>query len=672
TGIYLCNASDVFVENNRIFVDSPYPNAIEYRFKGSRDNLIRGNETNRKIVSRNGGQAVVISNKIDPGFRLAVTSPPAGVKAPAREVPKAVTAPRADTRPESIRTDGIQAFHQSGQTFITFGEAVNPFPAGTTYGQYHAGKEAYRKKYRYRLYRASKPITSVKGLTPLADIPSFSGINAYFYGKNTAKKHGSQPLIRYVVKSGSSQLPAGIGLHVFTPGKPGSAYYAVTTVTKGQEDTRIVPGKNATRHPVKETQGKGIPVRQRIERPESFTYVKGPALHFYTRWETPPNAAVDGKPFDYLVGIPANLAKPASVGIHMHGWGRNLLKGYAWWQNATKGAILLASNQDPYDWWTGYREDYFNGSSSREKKPVIRPYTTSRLLSFVDWLKSEGKWQIDLSRTFTAGVSMGGSGSIMMALRYPDRIAWNRSWVGVHKPLLSPQFKSSYEKVWGKPGEGLLFENGEKVWEYYDDTVYLGRHPDKDVGLICFSNGKNDAGIGWKQAVLFLNALQKARQPHIFAWGQAGHGQRAAMPKDAQGHTMPIDISTRLSLPAFTNCSLDDNPGNGDPADGASEGQVNQWLYWETKNIVDKTDRWEITVGLTKKSPAGECRVDITPRRLQRFKAAPKEIVGWELRSFNGTTLDRGKVVVDHWGLVTVEGVRVTRAKNRLVLTKQP
>ena len=32
--------------------------------------------------------------------------------------------------------------------------------------------------------------------------------------------------------------------------------------------------------------------------------------------------------------------------------------GYGWWYNAEQGAFLLAPNQDPYDWWTGYHERY--------------------------------------------------------------------------------------------------------------------------------------------------------------------------------------------------------------------------------------------------------------------------------------------------------------------------
>ncbi len=63
TGICLCNAKGIIVENNTIKIDSDYPNAIEYRFKGSYDILICDNEVNKKITARDGGRARILDNK---------------------------------------------------------------------------------------------------------------------------------------------------------------------------------------------------------------------------------------------------------------------------------------------------------------------------------------------------------------------------------------------------------------------------------------------------------------------------------------------------------------------------------------------------------------------------------------------------------------------------------
>jgi pimeloyl-ACP methyl ester carboxylesterase len=363
--------------------------------------------------------------------------------------------------------------------------------------------------------------------------------------------------------------------------------------------------------------------------------------------------------------VPAKLANPAPVGIHLHCWGGNLTSGYGWWFNAEKGSILLASNEVPYDWWTGYHELKWSGPKSKAawQKGMVRPYSQRRMLSFLDWMAK--KWKVDLARTFVAGSSMGGSGAPMLAIRYPERIAWCISWVGVHTPAESPTFKNSYANSYGEPEWQVKFEDGTPVWDHFDDTWYLRQYPEKEIGLITFSNGKNDNAIGWPQAAEFHRALQETKRPHVFVWGQAGHGQRATMPVSLGERVLPIDVRIDQTLPAFTHCSLDDDPGDGDPDHGDAKGQSNLYLYWETADIVERASLWEMTVGLIAKAPKNDGTVDITPRRCQQFRAKPGARLKWT-NSVDGKALQRGEATADEHGLVTLEKVRVTKAKHRI------
>jgi hypothetical protein len=289
------------------------------------------------------------------------------------------------------------------------------------------------------------------------------------------------------------------------------------------------------------------------------------------------------------------------------------------------------------------------------------------MLSFLDWVAT--RWDVDLARTHVAGASMGGSGSPMLAIRYADRIAWTVSWVGVHIPDKSPTFTNSYERVYGKRAWDVKFEDGTSVWNYFSDPWYLRNNPEKEVGLICFANGKNDGGIGWPQAVDFYRALQETRRPHIFVWGQDGHGQRARLPVSLGDREMPMDLRIDQSQPAFANCSLDDDPGDGDLARGDSVGQVNLYLYWETDGVVDRTSHWEMTVGLVEKTPDDQCIVDVTPRRLQRFKPKPGTTIQWTNTSVvDGKQIQVGEATVDQHGLITLERVQVSKGTNRLSL----
>ncbi len=569
---------------------------------------------------------------------------------------------------------GLAVRHRAGQTFLTWREVKVPgLKQPVEDGISAAALKKLRRRLeqagavRYRVYRSEKPIRSVRGLKPIAEVQPFSCWNADYYGIYPKGEHKA---LRYVIEDGAKPLAAGTGLYVHNPPKAGVGYYAVTVSAGGARDPIVGKG-NSLSAGVKETVGRGVPVLQRIEKRNQWQYVSGGVtLNYYVRWESPPNCSEEGRGYDYLVAVPPKLAKPAPVGIHLHCWGGSLNGGYGWWYNAEKGHLLIASNQIPYDWWTGYHELYWKPKGGKDQwaKGVVRPYSQTRMLSFLAWVAT--KWDVDLKRTHVAGNSMGGSGSPMFAIRRGDRIAWAVGWVGVHVPAKTPQFKGSYERVYGKIDWGVKFEDGTNVWDHFSDVWYLRNNPKKETGFITFSNGKNDGGIGWPQAFEFWRALQETKRPHVFVWGQGGHGQRARMPVTLGERILEIDIRTDQTLPAFSNCSLDDNPGKGDPKDGDPKGQSNLYLYWETATIVDEPGRWEMTVSLIDKAPKDECTVDITPRRCQKLKVKPGEKVKWVCKPSKGGKQQTGQATADKHGLVTLEKVRIRKGGVRVRITR--
>ena len=560
----------------------------------------------------------------------------------------------------------LKATHRDGQTFLTWQEADTP-GADDSLSIADSMKLAaeWKPRLAFRVYRADKPIASVAGLEPIGTTGPLSCWNAAFPVEH---KFGPQDMMaRFVIEEGKPPLAAGTGLYVHNPAAVGKAYYAVVAVLDGKE-----VGTASTAVAVDEKPGIGVPVLQstrKLEGKEEFNFVAGPTLHTFIRWEAPPHANRENMASEILVAVPKNLPQPASLGLHLHCWGGSPKGGYGWWFNAEKGAILVAPNQYPYDWWTGYHERYGLGPRDERswKDGVVHPYTQRRVLSLLDWAAT--RWQVDPSQTFVAGNSMGGSGAPMLALRHPQRFAWAVGWVGIHVPELSDHFKASYANVYGDPAWNVKFEDGTPVWEHFNDAAYLRKHVEQDTPFLTWSNGRNDAAIGWKQAVEFAAAMQETKRPHIFMWGNNGHNQRALMPLSLEQRVNPLDLRVDQSQPAFTRCSLDGKPGNGDPGDGDAEGNFNLYLFWDTKDVVDDADAWEMTVGLAPKAPEAECRVDLTPRRLQRFKPRAGETLQWTNTS-GGKEVQAGTVKVDAHGLATIEGLTVGKDRNRVRVTR--
>jgi hypothetical protein len=465
-------------------------------------------------------------------------------------------------------------------------------------------------------------------------------------------------------------------------------------VENGRESRAVTPGLNATSEAVEESVGPGAPVLQLASRPSSFHQQSNPVLDFYTRWEAPPNSAVESLPVDYLVAVPENCPKPAPCGLHLAGLGNGEMGGYGWWQYYDGGSILVASNPVPMDGWSGHHEKFWAYSRRPAPDPGrqaaftagdVKPYTQNRLVSFLDW--AGPRYDIDRSRMFVTGSAEGGSGAVMLAIARPEEFAFCNSWVGGYSPAAASWFKPSYERAYGREDWGTEAEDGSSPWSYFDDSERLLKDPAVEVPLLILANGKDDRDAGWPQAAILAEVLQITRQPHIFSWSMQGQAARTRLPISlSDAPPMMLNLKSDQSLPAFTRCSLDDNYGSGaelspprrfelrpgrfktDFYDGDHEGQLNQYLFWETADIVDESGRWEMTIGLIPQAPKDDCAVDVTPRRTRKFNPSPGIMVDWVNLS-GGREVQRGQAVVDEYGLVTIPKVSVGKGGNRLVLT---
>jgi hypothetical protein len=597
---------------------------------------------------------------------------------------------RAAPTPVTQVTNASARF-QDGDAMITFME-VNP-PLTDTAMRCTVMHAAFANldtgdMIRYRIYRSTQALTSeaaLQGAELIDEITSLSMWNHDFYGINE-NYHGCKnrdvPAIRYPVDN-EILPPAGTGIYVnrFTGTGSETAYYFVSHTKNGAEDfSSLTQGVNATGS-VSESPGTGMVLLREVVQDISISGAMSNSTgYYYVRWECPPNANMPSTPHNYLVALPPASLKSDSfpVSVMLHCWGGKMTQGYGWWYRADEGSMLLATIQNPYDWWTAYHECL--GTMKSFHEGTVKPYTQIRILSFLnDFVKNN--YSIDMNRVLLAGSSMGGSGASTWGLRSGHIFSHIISWVGVHIPKESPGFYGSYSGVYGDSSWNTIYTNeglarfgypvitandNVSVWDYWDNTRWLAANVATETPWMSNSNGKADGGIGWPQAWKNGWAMANTKRPYNFYFGDGGHGERAQL-LDGTDRICGLDFRLNQSQPAFTNCTLDDDLG-ATPADAAAPGQMNRWFKWDVNTVVDQTDQWAMDILLINAAPSVVCTVDITPRRLQNLEHGPGSTYNWELVE-GSNTIASGNVTADQNNLITIEDVQITKLARTLKLS---
>ncbi len=505
----------------------------------------------------------------------------------------------------------------------------------------------------YRVYRHRQRVTAanVHQAEVLAEVGPLSGLDTevykiHFKGEylNQWEEPGS-PMFTFRIGDGTALMP-GEALYVHTPPRSGRAYYAVTTVLAGTENLAHFGTGNALAEPVEEKPESPRPVLQfkQVDR-----YSEEPIESWYRFWAAPPYCNLPSRSFRVAYAVSDRYQGPGPLEIGTISGAFNVReeirvpkpdrvslkieRQLAWmpalFYNEGRGTLRAASE---------CRVDYF---SERYMELVI------------NWVMD--RYPVDRSQI---------SGSLLyFGLRHPE----------IFPKMSFGTYTATYDYRWapGNPAHlgpmGIKTVDGEDAWEMYSVGGYVLEYPERDIPfLICISGTGKDRGhtseFGWQDDPRGWRALMDARQPFVASWSGGGD---------------PYDFSRKLahvawdlSVPAFSDCSLDNNPGNGDPADGDYYGQINGYLAWAS-DVVDERGRWEMTVYVTDDCRRDTCTVDLTPRHCRRFKPRPGERFAWTNTSLaNQKQVQSGTLTADEWGLVTIEKLRVTKGKHRIQIVK--
>ncbi len=581
----------------------------------------------------------------------------------------------------------LRAVHHEGQTFLTWKEHEDIMAGAEPVTLEKLEQKLLplrgKREVRYRVYAQDKPIT-VQGLaqaTLVADVPFV--LSAYYLDSvrtiehpNRERGEGSTPFIggararrdpvpRYVIAEGRPPLPRGCGLYVRTVTKPGKTYYAVVTAVNGREaigSGGLGAGSSLARAVDEKVAPPGPVWQSQYVRKDPDARQPPWVVGRYNFWLEMPYSNVP-RQLQVAVGWPEQIdpAKKLPLYVHLGSYGSQA----AFIAHHSGGSqVVLCPPYDQDDPMCQGRHECLGTYKSYEQG-VVHNWAQRRTFAMMDWCGR--RFPIDPERVTLRGQFC------CWALRYPEKFT---SVVGdAYGNFSKGREAQKHGSTWGPYPYGSRNWAGADHWDWMNICKYVRENPAKElpfhVSLPYGSSHVGDMGP-WAWQELY-RALHDTKRAFTARWGDCWAGSPPA-------GDMAGQIKLHQSLPAFRNCSLDDNPGDGAfdvgavGSDGDPSGNINGYQFWETDSIVDEPDRWEMTVYLYDgdkygrgRAPADACTTDLTPRRCQRFRAKPGEQLKWTNTSLkDNRVVQKGTAEADRWGLVTVEKLIVSKGRNRI------
>lgn len=506
------------------------------------------------------------------------------------------------------------------------------------------------KNLQYNVYRSTLPLLTSGQLTS----STFLGFVRDSSSKNIFWSQQSGEKIFFKIKDSGQPLASNKGLYVVTCTN-NQSYYYVVTVTKlstNIEDKTILPGINSSLLPVSEVVAQPKPVWQ-----DSIVVKNGEVKQLYVQFvnnqETalyPAMNSTGSYGFNFFITKRGTATKyPLFV----------LFEGFG--NDATKSISLDSMYTNCYamgvfDWLPIPQSDGGTGDNSffccwHEKfniysnsNPIptsgtVKTYSQKRYWEAIEWLASQVS--IDTTRIYLKGTSASGYGALITANLRPEKIA---AVYGMVEPFSTGASNDLTKQMWGTTSSKL--KTDVLKWNTPDTLAFtdlkdqqkmVSYNELRSMPVIYDVHGKKDKTIAWNENTIeWLDSLEINHIGGTWYWDQRNHSQDN---KDfTSDETRPdfYRFATNVSYPAFSNCSINQNPGNGIPTNGKPHGAINGYLDWHD-DIADNQCNYTIHLfvkdfyvgGVLDPAQYSTCQTDITFRRLQKFQPANGAIIKW-------------------------------------------
>ena len=508
----------------------------------------------------------------------------------------------------------------------------------------------------YRIYRSAVPITAetfkdaeFAGEADPLNIYNWRMRKILSHGEYYGKHEDPENVIATFCLSDYEGILPGFAFYVHSPSKDDKAYYAITVIQNGVENTSLGEG-NSLAQPVDEKLAPAQPVKY-FTTVVKFKKNSDKANQYsFLYWIAPPYALLpSNKPKIIDAVVPLDFKEPGPLQIC-----------FVEVKPDIPGTMMLSIEQAGE---LCYNDGQGTLKSYKESK--LEYYPERYFMNILKWAFSQ--WKIDPIRI------VGWKGmSLHLAIRHPELF-------GIFWPDGPEFYSNNFDQKWNPYGNSLASRigppevvktpDGQPGWEVFNIAWYLKQDPAKDIPFMgcLFSqpkDGNHGAEYGWQDDPKGWAALRDARQPFVAQWGG---GNISPVVKKAL-----FGLRWDRSVPAFSNCSLDNNPGNADSCEGEPWGQINGYLLWQYDDILDAPDRWEMTVMLVEDAPAKLCYVDVTPRHCKAFKPKAGDRFSWTNTVLSeNKAIQTGELTADAWGLVTLPTAVISKGKNRLTLAKK-
>jgi hypothetical protein len=552
----------------------------------------------------------------------------------------------------------IKATYKGGQVFITW-------------------KNLSGTNKRYKIYRSSEKI----GNSTKLNSSIFMGYVTDNSGKNIRKSQLKGTDHYYKIDATDSPLDANSGLFVLTCADNKKWFYAVTTedIATGVETKTISLGANSMSVSTQEHKESPQPVLQ-----QTLDLGGGTTSYEYVIWGNKQSTSTMGA-FNNVGSIGYNFTfiqhSQTEDGLYV------LYRDDDPFSDATPDncedcSVLLIDDWLPNGfrtYWFGYNENYdiYSSSNGIPTTGTIRAYTQTRIRYILNWVTET--LPVNPAKVYASGFSHNGFGALLTANLIPDMIA--AEWLNVAPPIIKAVNGSDYEKLWCDNAVNLETDvlnpvtgAAMNIWEVFDMRTMFELNTSRGLPFIGAIHGKQDNQVGWVQQLNWYDSLEFSRQGGVWYWDQRQHNGSGKQFLDDEIKFDLRRFASNKSYPAFSYCSINQDPGNGSKSDGDPYGAINGYLDWDDASVIDQKCDYTIECFVRDMYVNGvlqpqfdSCTADITLRRLQKFKPNIGATVSWSIEKSNGQTAAAGSLIYDG-SPITLSGAKIYRSGSAITL----